>query len=246
MKIGGLQKVSLIDFPAHIAAVVFTKGCNFRCPFCFNRELVLETAPTISQTTVLNFLKQRCGLLDGVAITGGEPSLQSDLKEFLLVVKKMGYPTKIDTNGSLPVKLKKVLHKTLLDYVALDFKAPLDGRYAEAAGVDFNPAAWLSSLRLLKQSRIPFELRTTIVPGIHDQKVLAVMARQLKSQSRQEPNPPAGRAGSQSVVWHWQNFQPRQCLDPRFDERKPFLKEELDKFLKAAKRYYSAIELRPW
>ncbi|PJE70234.1 anaerobic ribonucleoside-triphosphate reductase activating protein [Candidatus Shapirobacteria bacterium CG10_big_fil_rev_8_21_14_0_10_48_15] len=254
MSIGGLQKVSLIDFPAHIAAVVFTKGCNFVCPFCFNRSLVLGTVPTISQRTVLTFLQQRQKLLDGVVITGGEPLLHDDLKMFLLAIKKMGYPIKLDTNGSLPDRLKKVLKKSLVDYLALDFKAPLDGRWNEAVGrSDFDFQIWQQSLKLLLDSGIPFELRTTVVPGIHDQTVLREMGQQLaKLIGVNQVNRVNRASGSSEVTrvlkptWYWQNFQPGHCLDPQFDNHKPYSAAVLDDFLKTVKRCYSQIELRKY
>lgn len=237
MKIGGLQKVSLLDFPSRVAAVVFTKGCNFRCPFCFNRGLVSESLPTISQSQVLSFLAKRKKILDGVVISGGEPLLQPDLKDFIISVKKMDYPVKLDTNGFLPQALKEVLKKSLLDYLALDFKASLDGQYSISVGLDdFDPEIWLKSFRLIADSQIPFELRTTVVPGIHDQKTLVFMAQSLKKLTN-------GRKW-QKVPWFWQNFRPGHCLDPVFDEKKPYSLGKLNDFLKAAKRHYSHIILR--
>ncbi|HUS60468.1 MAG TPA: anaerobic ribonucleoside-triphosphate reductase activating protein [Nevskiaceae bacterium] len=234
MKIGGLQKVSLIDFPGRIAAIVFTKGCNFTCPYCHNRDLVLGTLPTISQRTVLSFLKKRKKVLDGVVMTGGEPLLQPDLADFMAKVKKLGYKIKLDTNGSFPKPLARLLKKNLLDYVALDFKAPLDGYHRKAIGIEgFDPAIWVLSLKLLLKSKIPFEVRTTIVPGIHDKEKLVEMAKQLKK-----------LVGQKKISWFWQNFQPKNCLDPKFEEKKPFGREQLEEFLKVAKRSFPAVELR--
>lgn len=234
MKIGGLQKVSLIDFPAQIAAVVFVKGCNFACPFCFNRDLVLGNLPAISQKTILSFFKKRKKVLDGVVISGGEPSLQSDLEQFIKRVKKLGYQIKLDTNGALPLVLKKLLDKKLLNYVALDVKAPLDGGYAGAIGKKrFNPTIIEKSFKLLLKSKASFELRTTIVPGIHDKKTLVKMAKQLKK-----------IVDRRKIPWLWQNFQPKTCLNPEFEKKKPYKKEKLVEFLRAVKRYYSQAEIR--
>jgi len=232
VKIGGLQKLTLIDFPGHLAAVVFTKGCNFRCPYCHNRDLVLGNLPTISQRTVFSFLKKRKNILTGVAITGGEPFLQPDLTDFISKVKQLGYKVKLDTNGSFPEHLKKLLKKKLIDYLALDFKAPLDGRYGKIVRVeDFDPVVWETSLKLILASKVTFELRTTIVPGLHDKKILSEMAKQLKSIT-------------ESCLWFWQSFRPKRCLDPTFEEKKPYEKEQLEEFLKTAKRYYPLIQLR--
>ncbi len=234
MKIGGLQKVTLIDFPASIAAIVFIKGCNFACPFCFNRDLVLDNLPTISQRTVFSFLKKRKKVLDGVVLTGGEPTLQPGLEQFIKKIRSLGYKVKLDTNGSLPEVTQKLLKKNLLDYAALDIKAPLGGEYAKAIGKkEFNPEAIIETIKLLLKSKIPFEFRTTIVPGIHDKKTLIKMAKQLKKV-----------VGRRKIPWLWQNFQPQNCLDPEFEKKKPFKKEKLEEFLKAAKKHYSEIELR--
>ncbi len=234
MTIGGLQKVSLLDFPAHLAAIVFVKGCNFSCPFCFNRDLVLGETPTIKQTTILSFLKKRKKLLDGVVLTGGEPLLQEDLEKFIRQVRRLGYKIKLDTNGASPELLEKLIQKKLLDYVALDFKAPFDETYTKAVGKEeFDPKVIGDSLKIILKSKIPFELRTTIVPGIHDQKTLTKMARQLKK-----------TLGKRKASWYWQNFRPTNCLNPEFEKISPYSKMGLERFLKAAQKYYPKAELR--
>lgn len=235
MTIGGLQKVSLLDFPAHIAAIVFVKGCNFSCPFCFNRDLVLGKAPTISQTIILSFFKKRRKLLDGVVLTGGEPLLQPDLEKFIRKLRRLGFKVKLDTNGALPEKLEQLLKKNLIDYVAMDFKAPLDENYAQAIGKkEFDLSLIMESLKVLRRSKIPFELRTTVVPGIHDQKALVKMAKQLKNV-----------LGKRKVRWYWQNFQPKNCLDPKLEKVTPYSRMGLERFLRIAKKDYLEIELRP-
>lgn len=236
MKIGGLQKVTLIDFPAQIAAIVFIKGCNFACPFCFNRDLVLEEVSTISQKTILSFLKKRKKVLDGVVITGGEPTLDPDLELFIRKVRKLNYRVKLDTNGSTPQKLEKLVKKELLDYVALDVKTRLNQEYAKAIGRElYEPAVVKKSIELLLKSKVPFELRTTVVPGIHDKKTLVTMAKELKSLVKKK-----------KISWIWQNFQPQKCLDKSFEKKIPYKKEKMEEFLKAARRYYSEAELRPF
>jgi pyruvate formate lyase activating enzyme len=235
MKIGGLQKVTLIDFPAHLAAIVFVKNCNFRCPFCFNRELVLGNLPTISQASVLAFLKKRRGILDGVVVTGGEPLIHSGLEDFLKKVKKVGYKIKIDTNGYSPKVLKSLIKGKLVDYVALDIKGPLDQQYGEIIGKkDFDVKTIESSLKILLKSGVPFELRTTVVPGIHDREVLTKMARQLKQLTR----------GLRKPVWYWQNFQPKNCLDPEFEKVKPYSQRNLNKLLNNVKKIIAWVDLR--
>jgi len=234
MKIGGLQKVTLIDFPDLIAAIVFVKGCNFACPFCFNRDLVLGNLPTLSPKTVLAFLKKRKKILDGVVISGGEPTLQPDLEAFIRKIRKLGYQVKLDTNGAQPAVLKKLLSKKLIDYVALDIKGPLNEEYAAAIGKQlFEPTVVIGSIKLLLKAKIPFEFRTTIVPKMHEKRTLRAMAKGLKK-----------IVGQRKITWFWQNFQPQTCLNPEFEARKPYSKETLNDFLKIAKRDYPEVKLR--
>ena len=234
MKIGGLQKVSLLDFPDRIAAIVFVKGCNFRCPFCFNRDLVFNNLPTISQRTVLSFLARRQKILDGVVITGGEPLLQLDLADFIRKIRRLDFAIKLDTNGSQPKSLETLLKRKFLDYVALDIKAPLDTRYAKAVGLSkYHPQPVINSVNLLLESKIPFEFRTTVVPGLHNQTSLQVMAQQLKRFVKRR-----------QIPWLWQNFQPKSCLDQKFEKIKPYSSAKLEKLLVATHSLYSSVALR--
>ena len=169
MQIHGFNKTTLLDYPEHIAATVFTGGCNFRCPFCHNGELVLDPAgqPSISEEEVLSYLKKRQGILQGVCVTGGEPTLQKDLKEFLQKIKEYGYPIKLDTNGYMPGVLWNLLQEHLIDYVAMDIKASREN-YARAAGLkNMDLSRIEESIGILKSSGIPYEFRTTVVKGIH-------------------------------------------------------------------------------
>ncbi len=169
MKIYGFQKLTLLDYPEHIAATVFTGACNFRCPFCHNGELVLveKDTPQFSEEEIFAHLNKRKGMLQGVCITGGEPTLQPDLEAFIRRVKDLGYLVKLDTNGYRPDVLKNLLDEELLDYVAMDVKAS-PANYGVAAGVPgIDLAPIFASIELLKQSNIPYEFRTTVVKGIH-------------------------------------------------------------------------------
>ncbi len=170
MQIHGLQKLTLLDYPGHMSATVFTGGCNFRCPYCHNSELVLapDSVPTIPEADVFAFLKTRAKMLEAVCITGGEPTLQKDLPEFLKKVRDLGYRVKLDTNGQLPTVLSSLLSAGLVDYVAMDIKNCRE-RYGETIGVrDFRTDAIETSVGLLMGDSIPYEFRTTVCKELHD------------------------------------------------------------------------------
>jgi pyruvate formate lyase activating enzyme len=167
LKIGGFQKVSLIDYPGSISAVVFTQGCNFRCPFCHNPELVDPERydDLVPETEILPFLEKRKGRLDAVVITGGEPTLQPEIIPFVIHIKAMGYRVKLDTNGARPDVLKEMLDRKLLDYVAMDLKAPLE-RYAEVTKTKTDSRLIRRSISLIMGSSIDYEFRTTAVKSL--------------------------------------------------------------------------------
>ena len=158
MKIGGLQRISLIDYPGKICAIVFTQGCNFRCPYCHNPELVdpRQYGPAVKEEDVLSFLEKRKGKLEAVAVTGGEPMIQKNLDRFLEKVKGMGYLIKVDTNGSKPEVLEKVIRRRLVDYLAMDIKGPLE-RYAQIASVKVDTSKISRSIELITSSEIDHE-----------------------------------------------------------------------------------------
>ena len=183
MRIAGLQKLTLLDFPGVVACTVFTGGCNLRCPFCHNAELVLPERLRESEggkEAVLRFLKSRQGLLEGVAVTGGEPLLHPDLPDFLREVRSLGYRVKLDTNGTFPERLEAVLAAGLVDRVAMDVKnAP--ARYAETCGLPaVDLAAVERSKALLLEGRADYEFRTTVVKGLHTAESLREAARWIE------------------------------------------------------------------
>lgn len=169
MKICGLQKTTLLDFPGRVAATLFTGGCNFRCPFCHNSGLLSEDAEAAySVREILQFLEKRKRILEGVCITGGEPTLQPDLEDFIRDIRSLGLAVKLDTNGYRPDVLKALCQKGLLDYAAMDIKAGRD-RYETAAGVcGLDMKRIDESIRFLLEGHLPYELRTTVVRGIHE------------------------------------------------------------------------------
>lgn len=181
MKIGGLQKISLIDYPGWISAIVFTQGCNFRCPYCHNPELVdpAQYGPILSEEEVISFLEKRRGKLDAVTVTGGEPTLQPDLDRFLQEIKGMGYLTKIDTNGSNPDVLERLIRGRLVDYLAMDVKGPLQ-KYERIANVKVQTAKIQRSIELITASGIEHEFRTTVVRSQLDNEDLIATSELLK------------------------------------------------------------------
>lgn len=182
MKICGLQKLTLLDYPGKVACTVFLGGCNFRCPFCHNSELLGGDAePVMDEEELLSFLKGRRGMLDGVCITGGEPTLCSDLPNLLRRIKDVGYPIKLDTNGYRPETLRTLVEEGLVNYVAMDVKNGPD-RYAATAGAtELDLKRIEESIRFLLEGRVDYELRTTVVEPLHDEESVADMGRWLQS-----------------------------------------------------------------
>lgn len=169
MKISGMQKLTLLDYPGKTACLLFTQGCNFRCPFCHNKDLLNNenNESIIDEREVFDYLEKRKGLIDGVCISGGEPLLQEDIEEFISKVKQMGFCIKIDTNGSSPSKLKRLIDKNLIDYVAMDVKNDFLN-YDKTSGVErLNIENIKRSIKIIEESNIEYEFRTTLVREFH-------------------------------------------------------------------------------
>jgi len=215
MMIGGWQKFSLIDYPGKISAVIFTQGCRFRCPFCHNPELVVPEKFTepISDEEVLNFLDSRKNRLDGVVISGGEPTMQPDLVDFVSQLKKMGFLVKLDTNGSFPDALESLIDKKLIDYVAMDIKSPLH-KYSFHTNSDINEEQIKKSIELVKNSGLDYEFRTTVV----------------KEQLSPEDLFAIGQTLSGSKRYILQKFIPRKTLNEDFMKEETYTDEEFDSF----------------
>lgn len=180
MIIQGFSKTSLLDYPGHLAAVIFTGGCNFRCPFCHNSDLVISPSADYTEEAILNTLRKRKAILEGVCITGGEATLQPDLVDFIKKIHEIGYKIKLDTNGYRPDVLKTVLEEKLVDYVAMDIKNSLP-KYSLTSGiVDFCKENILESMSLLINSSIEYEFRTTVVRELHTSDDLIEIANMLK------------------------------------------------------------------
>jgi pyruvate formate lyase activating enzyme len=229
MQIRGWVKTSLIDYPGRIATVVFTSSCNFRCPYCQNSELVLhpESLPEIDPAEIFQLLKRRRGLTDGLVITGGEPTLQKDLEDFMRKAKELGLAIKLDTNGYRPQVLRELLGQGLLDYVAVDIKAS-PAKYPLAAGVPVDVRRIEESVKLILSSGMEHEFRTTVVPGIVAPEDVEEIAKLI--------------AGAGKYIL--QQFRPQGTLDPRFGEIAPYPAQTLLEMAQAAERWIDGVEVR--
>ena len=186
MKLHGFQKMTLLDYPGKVACTVFTGGCNFRCPFCHNALLVtqLDEAEEYDEDEIIAFLKKRKGLLDGVAVTGGEPLMTQDTVEFIRRIKAEGYPVKLDTNGSYPDRLKFLVNEGLVDYVAMDIKNSPE-LYAETAGLPhFDISKIEESVSFLLDGKVDYEFRTTVVRQFHTVESMTDAAKWIKGAKR--------------------------------------------------------------
>ena len=185
MQINGFQKLTLLDFPGKVACIVFTPGCNFRCPFCHNASLVTHIdGERIEEEEILSYLKKRQGLLDGVVVTGGEPTLQGDLADFLGKVKTLGYAVKLDTNGTSPEKLKTLVEKGLVDYVAMDIKNTA-ANYPVTAGCGSAVLGKVEeSIDFLLADTVDYEFRTTVTAELHTPQDIGDIAKRIKGAKR--------------------------------------------------------------
>ena len=232
MKIGGLQKTSFVDYPGKVVAVVFTLGCNFRCPFCHNGFLVNGDKEVMSQNAFFEFLEKKKKVLDGVCVSGGEPMIQTDIFDFIKKIKDMGMAVKLDTNGTRPEELEKLVDANLVDYVAMDFKNRLCD-YAKTVGLKKVEVENIKkSMKILAKSGVEFELRTTIVPGLHTREGLIGGARELVE------------IAGKKVDWYWQNFRPIGCLDESYCKKRNFGVGELEKWMVDVKKVLKNVRLK--
>ncbi len=182
MRLSGIQKLTLLDFPETVSCILFTGGCNLRCSFCHNASLALNgNYPNISEEELFDFLKKRKGILDGVVITGGEPLIHNDIMELLEKIKELGYKIKLDTNGTNPKLLEEIVSSNLVDYVAMDIKNSPE-QYGKTVGIqNFDISAVERSKNFLMQNTVQYEFRTTVVRGIHEKEDLISLAKWIKN-----------------------------------------------------------------
>jgi pyruvate formate lyase activating enzyme len=227
MLIGGVEKLSLLDYPDHLSAIIFTQGCNFRCHFCYNPMLVLPNAGgadhklrdrLVNEDDLLTFLRKRVGKLEAMVITGGEPTMQHDLPEFIAKIKALGYLVKLDTNGTNPAMLKLLVEKKLIDYLAMDVKAPWD-KYEAVVGVKFDLSKIKKSVKLIMNSGLPYEFRTTVLPVLLTAKNILAMANELKGVK----------------AWYLQKFESKpELVDPKFVGAKSYTDKEIKQLAEQA------------
>jgi len=230
MIIGGFQKLTLIDYPGNLATTVFTVGCSFRCPFCHNPELVIGSKMVADSKMEENFfkhLKNRKGKLEGVCITGGEPTVQKDIVEFIEKVRDLGFKVKLDTNGTRPDVLKKLLDLKLLNFIAMDIKNQ-PRKYNLTTGTKGDIKRIKLSVEMIMNSRLPYEFRTTVVPGLHSEKDFEIIAKWIK--------------GAKS--YYLQKYREKVILDPKLKKKTKNKKIDLDKIKKNIKKNFKKMGIR--
>jgi pyruvate formate lyase activating enzyme len=228
MKIGGIQKLTLIDYPGKLACTIFLPGCNFRCPWCYSSELVLpekiKEQPKIAEKELFDFLESKKGLIDGVVICGGEPTIQKDLEDLIKRIKAMNFLVKLDTNGTNPLVLKNLIDKKLIDYVAMDIKLPRE-RYSELTQ---DVVSIEKSVEILKEGKVSYEFRTTVIPGILKKEDILSIAEWLKGAEK----------------YYLQNFRPEKTLDPDFEKLRPYTDNYLERIKKEISKNFRICDLR--
>jgi len=230
MKITGFQKTSLIDYPGHIVSIIFTQGCSFKCPYCHNSDLISPDSKSKEYFPVeyiYSFIKNRKGLIDGVSITGGEPTLQSDLYDFITKVKSMGLKIKLDTNGCNPQILKSLFMENLLDYIAMDVKGSLQD-YENIINTKINIDSIIKSIKLIQESTIPYEFRTTVVPELHDIEQIKDIAILLKGSNK----------------YFIQNFKAKNTFNTDYMQYNGFTPSKLKIFKEVCMPYINKVEIR--
>jgi pyruvate formate lyase activating enzyme len=227
MRLGGVQACSLIDYPSHLSAVVFTIGCNFRCPYCHNPELVEETADELSSKSFFALLEKRQGKLDGVTITGGEPTIHEDLPEFVARIKELGFKVKLDSNGTNPAMLKKLIDAKHVDYLAMDIKAPL-ATYSQTVGRPVAVDKIIESIEMLKSCGVPYEFRTTVIKSMLSLEDFHQIGTEIKG-ARQ---------------YFLQKFIPTKILNPQFLKKVTYTDGEFAEIGTIMEQYVTTCGIR--
>lgn len=229
IEIKGYITSSLLDYPGKICSVIFLPNCNFRCPFCQNPDLITrpEKIPNVEPEKIFEHLQSRRKWLDGACITGGEPCLHQNLPEFLSKIKKLGFLVKLDTNGTNPKMLKELIEKKLVDYIAMDIKAPLN-KYDEVAEVKVNKKAIQESIDIITKNKVDYEFRTTVIPKFIGKKDIEEIGKWLKG----------------SRMYCLQQFRPTITLDESFKNERTYTPEELKELAGIAKPFFKSVCVR--
>lgn len=231
MEIAGYIKTSLIEWPGKISSVIFVPGCNFRCPFCHNADLVLGRGfSRIQEKRIIADLKSRKGWVEAVVVTGGEPTLQKDLPMFLKLLKSLNFLTMVHTNGTKPEVIEKLIKRKLVDYWAMDLKGDFEN-YEKYTNVQCTIYNVQKSIELIVKSGVDYEFRTTVVPGLHNLKNLIKLARQIG-------------IISENCRWFLQQFRPINCVDKKYLTIKPYSEEELKKICRKLQKIIPQTSIR--
>jgi len=228
VEIKGLEKFAPLDFPGFISSTVFLAGCNFRCPFCHNADLVLrpEFLPTMPLDYFMSYLDSRQGWLEAICISGGEPLLQDDLEVLCQVIKDRNLMVKVDTNGSFPARLEELIRRELVDYVAMDVKAPRR-RYAQVVRASVKEEDIQQSIEIIRSVRVPYMFRTTVVPGLVGEEDLMEIADWIKG----------------AKVFQIQQFSARNPIDPNYRLLEPFAPEEIQRMADLVRPYFDEVRV---
>lgn len=230
LRISGLERSSLLDYPGKISAIIFTHGCNLKCPYCHNPELVIEgfeQSGSFSEEEILNFLESRKGKLDALVITGGEPLVQSDLLPFIRKVKEMGFLIKLDSNGTFPDRLKDFIDTGLIDYVAMDVKYPKVG-YVKNSMIPGVAKKIERSIKIIMDSGLDYEFRTTYVKPLHSLESAEGIGKMIKGAKN----------------YYIQNFRPGKTIDPTLTKKNSFTTKELEQIKKTIGKYVENVQIR--
>lgn len=240
MKIGGLEKLSLLDYPGCLSAIVFTVGCNFRCHFCYNPMLVWPSSELdgiqnkekgfsqISEEDLFLFLKDRVGKIEGVVITGGEPTMHADLPEFIKKIRALGFKIKLDTNGTIPEMVKRVIDEKIIDYIAMDLKAPFE-KYEAVVGVPIDCQKIAESVKIVIESGLPHEFRTTVTPGLLEKDDFSKMGQIIQG----------------ADAWYLQKFKSdTELVDPLLQGKAAFSSKEMAEMAEIGSNFVKICQLR--
>ncbi len=218
---------SFVDYPDKVAMVIFTAGCNFKCHYCHNPELVNPEPPFMSEEMVIRKINSKKEWIEGVVITGGEPTLHTDLPEFIRKIKSLGLLVKLDTNGSKPAVIRQLIEEGLIDYISMDVKAPLD-RYKDVTQVDVDISKIKESINIIRESGVPYEFKTTILPSLIKEKDLLQIGYLLE--------------GSDTFVI--QKFRNEITLDEEYRRQPTYIEPELEHFVRMMKPFFKRVILR--